>query len=60
MARVIDQSPEFLRYLSQSGIEIGSQGLLVANESPGDCLTIQLAGEKRTLTHEAAGKLMVR
>jgi DtxR family transcriptional regulator, Mn-dependent transcriptional regulator len=60
VARVIDQSPEFLRYLSQSGIEIGSLGLLVANEAPGDCLTIRLAGENRTLTHEAAGKLMVR
>jgi DtxR family Mn-dependent transcriptional regulator len=60
VARVIDQSPEFLRYLSQSGIEIGAQGQLVANEESDECLTIQLAGENRTLTYEAAGKLMVR
>jgi DtxR family Mn-dependent transcriptional regulator len=60
VARVIDQSPEFLRYLSQSGIEIGAQGHLVANEASDECLTIRLAGENRTLTHEAAGKLMVR
>jgi DtxR family Mn-dependent transcriptional regulator len=60
VARVIDQSPEFLRYLSQSGIEIGAQGQLVANEESDECLTIRLAGENRTLTYEAAGKLMVR
>jgi DtxR family Mn-dependent transcriptional regulator len=60
VARVIDQSPEFLRYLSQSGIEIGAQGQLVASEESDECLTIRLAGENRTLTYEAAGKLMVR
>jgi DtxR family Mn-dependent transcriptional regulator len=60
VARVIDQSPEFLRYLSQSGIEIGAQGQLLANEESDECLTIRLAGENRTLTYEAAGKLMVR
>ena len=32
VARVIDQSPEFLRFLSQAGLEIGAQGSLVANE----------------------------
>jgi DtxR family Mn-dependent transcriptional regulator len=61
VARVIDQSPEFLRYLSQSGIEIGAQGQLLANEASDDeCLTIRLSGENRTLTREAAEKLMVR
>jgi DtxR family Mn-dependent transcriptional regulator len=61
VARVIDQSPEFLRYLSQSGIQLGAQGQLVANEAPDDeCLTIRLSGENRTLTREAAEKLMVR
>jgi DtxR family Mn-dependent transcriptional regulator len=60
VARVIDQSPEFLRYLSQSGIEIGAQGMRVATEESGDCITIRLSGETRTLTPEAAGKLMVR
>ena len=33
VARVIDQSPEFLRYLSQAGLEIGAQGSLVANDA---------------------------
>src|SRR5688572_904499 len=60
VARVIDQSPEFLRYLSQSGIEIGAQGLLIANEPLDECLTIRLSGENRILSHDAAGKLMVR
>jgi DtxR family Mn-dependent transcriptional regulator len=60
LARVADQSPEFLRYLSQSGLEIGAQGSLVANDATRDSVTIRLAGESKTLSREAAGKLMVR
>src|SRR4029079_10208190 len=36
IARVIDQSPEFLRRLSQIGLEIGAQGSLVANDEAVD------------------------
>jgi DtxR family Mn-dependent transcriptional regulator len=60
VARVIDQSPEFLRYLSQVGIEIGAQGSLVTNDPDYETLTIRLAGQERTLSRDAAGKLMVR
>ena len=60
VARVIDQSPEFLRYLSQAGLEIGVRGSLVSNDSTQDRLTIRLTGGDRTLSREAAGKLMVR
>jgi DtxR family Mn-dependent transcriptional regulator len=60
VARVVDQSPEFLRYLSQVGIEIGAQGSLVTNDPDYETLTIQLAGQERTLSRDAAGKLMVR
>ena len=41
MARVIDQSPEFLRYLSQAGLEIGAQGSLVRNDAARDSMTIR-------------------
>jgi DtxR family transcriptional regulator, Mn-dependent transcriptional regulator len=60
VARVIDQTPEFLRYLSQAGLEIGTRGSLVANEAAEDSVTVNVAGEDRTLSREMAGKLMVR
>lgn len=60
LARVIDQSPEFLRFLSQAGLEIGSQGVLVTNQADGEGVTIRVAGAKQTLSHDAAEKLMVR
>jgi DtxR family Mn-dependent transcriptional regulator len=60
VARVTDQSPEFLRFLTQAGLEIGAQGSLVANESMRGNITIRLAGHNRTLSREAAEKLMVR
>jgi DtxR family Mn-dependent transcriptional regulator len=60
LARVTDQSPAFLRSLSQAGLEIGAQGVLVSNEPASADVTIQLAGESKTLSREVAGKLMVR
>jgi DtxR family Mn-dependent transcriptional regulator len=60
LARVTDQSPEFLRYLSQAGLEIGTELALVSNDGKRESVTIQLAGKERRLSREAAGKLMVR
>jgi DtxR family Mn-dependent transcriptional regulator len=60
LARVTDQSPEFLRSLSQAGLEIGTAGLLVANEAAQPQVTVRLAGQNKTLSREVAGKLMVR
>lgn len=60
LARVIDQSPKFLRYLSQLGLEIGAQGSLVENDPVVGKLKIRLGSEDRAISREAAGKLMVR
>jgi DtxR family Mn-dependent transcriptional regulator len=60
LARVIDQSPEFLRYLSQAGLEIGAQILLMANDPAHDQVTITIAGENKSLARAAASKIMVR
>jgi DtxR family Mn-dependent transcriptional regulator len=60
LARVADQSPEFLRYLSHAGLEIGAQVSLVTNDATRDDVTIQLAGVNKTLSRDAARKLMVR
>jgi DtxR family Mn-dependent transcriptional regulator len=60
VARVTDQSSEFLRYLSQSGVAIGTHGSLIANDPGADGVTIRLGQTDRLLSREAAAKLMVR
>jgi DtxR family Mn-dependent transcriptional regulator len=60
IARVIDQSPEFLRYLSQAGLEIGAQGSLTAKDLSRGGMSVQIAGNNTTLSEEAAGRIMVR
>lgn len=60
LARVTDQSSEFLRYLSQTGLEIGTEVSLVASDPARDSVTIQMSGKEKTLSREAAGKLMMR
>ncbi len=60
IARVIDQSPDFLRHLSQIGLAIGAQGSLVANDESRESLTIRLGSSEKTLSRDIAAKLMVR
>jgi DtxR family Mn-dependent transcriptional regulator len=60
IARVVDQSSEFLRYLSQAGVAIGAQGALVSNDAKRERVTIRLGDDEKTLSREAASKLMVR
>jgi DtxR family Mn-dependent transcriptional regulator len=59
IARVVDQSPEFLRRLSQIGLAIGTQGSLVANDASHNSLTIRLGEQDKTLTRNVAAKVMV-
>ena len=60
IARVTDQSPEFLRYLSHAGLEIGAQGALLAHDPAQGGMTLQVAECSTTLSKEAAEKIMVR
>ena len=60
VTRVTDQSPEFLRFLSQAGLQIGTTGSLIANERADDQVTVCVAGRNRTLSRDMAGKLLVR
>jgi DtxR family Mn-dependent transcriptional regulator len=59
IARVIDQSPDFLRLLSQMGLAIGAQGSLVTNDEARDRLTIRLGSDDKILSRGVAAKLMV-
>jgi DtxR family Mn-dependent transcriptional regulator len=60
VARVTDESPDFLRFLSQAGLEIGTSGALVAIEPSADKVTVSIGGANQSLSREMAGKLMVR
>ena len=59
LSRVIDQSPSFLRFLSGSGLPLGTAGQVVANEREAGTVTIQVAGQSTTLGREAAEKILV-
>jgi DtxR family Mn-dependent transcriptional regulator len=60
IARVVDQSSEFLRYLSQTGVAIGAQGSMVSSDAKWERVIIRLGEDEKTLTRDAASKLMVR
>jgi len=57
--RVIDQSPEFLRFLSNSGLPLGVAGHIVANTPEAGIVTISVGGQHTTLGQAAAEKLLV-
>jgi DtxR family Mn-dependent transcriptional regulator len=59
LARVMDQSTDFLRYLSRSGLHLNVQGRVLAQRIEAGAITIEVAGCQTTLGREAAAKLKV-
>lgn len=59
LARVIDQSPQFLRYLTDAGLTLGTSGEVLGNSSESETLEIRCLGKAITLGHTAAAKLLV-
>jgi DtxR family Mn-dependent transcriptional regulator len=59
LARVIDQSPEFLRFLSSSGLPLGVSGTIVANRAEAGIVTIRVDGHETSLGRAAAEKILV-
>ena len=61
LARVLDQTPEFLRYLSATGLPLGARGQVVAQQPEAGTLTIQVAEAEVTTTlgRLVAEKLLV-
>ncbi len=59
LVRVLDQSPEFLRYLSGSGLPLGTTGVVVANRVEASIVTIDVDGQQTSLGREAASKILV-
>ena len=59
LARVIDQSPEFLRFLTDSGLPLGTQGEVIANQADSDVMTVSVNGQTTQLGREAAENITV-
>lgn len=60
LERVLDQSPDFLRFLSQSGLELGAEARVAENHPTAKALTIHVGDRPVTLGGDAAQKLLVR
>ena len=59
LVRVLDQSPEFLRYLSDVGLQLGTRGTVQVKRPEAGILTVRLNESEATLSHQVAEKLLV-
>lgn len=59
LVRVVDQDPSFLRYLTESGLDLGTEGHLIENRPEAGALIIQVGDRTVALGLEAAGKVIV-
>ena len=59
MARVLDQSSEFLRYLTDSGLALGATGAVEKNPDGAGLMRIRLGDQVLLLALEAAANLLV-
>jgi DtxR family Mn-dependent transcriptional regulator len=59
LVRVLDQSPDFLRYLSETGLPLGAIGEVAAHLDPAGIVTVMVAGQATSLAKQAAEKLLV-
>jgi DtxR family Mn-dependent transcriptional regulator len=59
VVRVTEQAPEFLRYLTETGLLLEAQGQVIANRAESGTITIEIAGRQTTLAHTIADRLLV-
>lgn len=59
LVRVMDQTPEFLRYLTEESLAPGCHGTVVANRLEAGILTIEVDSRQMSLGVEAADKILV-
>lgn len=58
--RVMNQNSEFLRFLSNSGLSVGSTAIVVVNSVEAGIVEVELNGVRQSFGHKAAEKLLVR
>jgi len=59
LARVLDQSPSFLRYLTDAGLTLGATGRVEKNPDGAGLMRIRVGDRALSLALDAAGTLMV-
>lgn len=59
LARVLDQSPEFLRFLTEGKLEIGARMTVLRNEKSVGIVSVDCQGQQITLGLDAAHSLMM-
>ncbi len=59
LVRVLDQSSEFLRYLSNAGLPLNATGEVAANRQEAGIVSVTVSGNETTLSRSAAEKLLV-
>jgi DtxR family Mn-dependent transcriptional regulator len=59
LTRVTEQSPDFLRYLTEAGLQLGAEGRVLTNRPEAGVVTLDIAGRETTLAHRMAERLLV-
>ena len=59
LSRVLDQSPDFLRYLSKAGLALGAEGTVLRNHLEAGVVTVSVHGTETTMGRQAASKIFV-
>jgi DtxR family Mn-dependent transcriptional regulator len=59
IVRVVDQSPDFLRYLTETGLELNAMGTVLSNRSESGTITVKIGGHETTLAHGVADRLRI-
>lgn len=59
VVRVLDQSPDFLRYLTETGLRLDAEGSVLANRTESGTITVEVVGHETTLSHDVADRLLV-
>lgn len=59
LVRVVDQTPEFLRYLTHVGLSLGAEGQVTENHPEAGTLTVDVNSRQTTLGRQAAASLLV-
>lgn len=59
LARVLDQSSDFLRFLSDSGLNLGAVGSVTSNSSAAGVICVNIDQRETTLGRDVAEKVLV-
>ena len=59
IVRVVNQQPDFLRYLTDNGLELGTEAVVEQNSAEAGIITARVGRRHVSLGHPAAEQLLV-